>query len=110
MFTKWRRLTLTLVLIALIHAVAPSSWDRPLELLAILVGVYEASGLKFLTAGLLGTVLLFCVLRQIVAFGGPIPLTPAVWVGLNLWLAFLVVATVHTPIDALLHASRHSAS
>ena|GEM_PF-5988306 len=56
MFTKWRRLTLTLVLIALIHAVAPSSWDRPLELLAILVGVYEASGLKFLTAGLLGDV------------------------------------------------------
>ncbi len=73
-----------------------------IRLLTLLARVYKACGLRFAAAGILGTLVLFCVLKQIVALGGPIPLTPSVVAGLGLWLAFLTVSLVHTWVDTVL--------
>ena len=80
--------------------VLPGGWQ--LAIAAKFVGVLEDCGLTFTAAGITGTLALFWALKGIVAFGGPIPLTPGVVAGLSLWLAFLTVALVHTCVDAIL--------
>ena len=69
---------------------------------AFLIGVLEDCGLQFTAGGIAGTFILFAVLKGIVALGGPIPLTPAVLLGMGLWLAFLVIVLVHTCVDGIL--------
>ena len=66
---------------------------------AFLIGVLEDCGLRFSAGGLVGTFVLFAVLKGIVYLGGP---TPAVVFGMNLWLAFLVIVLVHTFVDGIL--------
>jgi len=69
---------------------------------AFLIGVLEDCGLRFSAGGIVGTLVLFAVLKGVVYLGGPIPLTPAVVFGMNLWLAFLVIVFVHTCVDGIL--------
>jgi hypothetical protein len=64
--------------------------------------VLRDSGLTFTAWGVQGSSALYLVLTRIVANGGPVPLTPAVIVGLGLWLAFMVVVLVHTCVDGIL--------
>ncbi len=88
-----------------IASVLPWGLKQAFEFAALLVGVLEDCGLKFTAGGIAGTLILFAVLKGIVAIGGPIPLTPAVIVGLNLWLVFQVVVLVHTCVDGILIVS-----
>jgi hypothetical protein len=88
-----------------IASVLPWGLKQAFEVAALLVGVLEDCGLQFTAGGIAGTLILFAVLKGIVAIGGPIPLTPAVIVGLNLWLVFQVVVLVHTCVDGILIVS-----
>ena len=71
-----------------IAAVLPWGWKQVFPGAAWLVGGPEDHGLKLTAAGIVGTLILICTLKAIVAIGGPIPLTPRVLLGMNLWLAF----------------------
>lgn len=91
------------------EALAPWPLKLPLMGLHYMARMFEECGLTFAAAGMLGTVLLYCTLRVVVSIRGSIPMTPGVEAGLGLWVAFLLVTLVHTPIDALLHFSKRAA-
>lgn len=70
---------------------------------AFVVGVLEQCGFLFGAAGLTLSLVLFALVKGIVALGGgPIPLTPGVVFGLKLWVIFLTIVLVHSCVDGIL--------
>jgi len=85
-------------------AVSVLSWEWKAAFLVMskIVTMLEGCGLKFTAAGILGNFALYGALRGIVAIGGPIPVTPGVILGLELWVAFMAVVLAHTCVDGIL--------
>lgn len=83
-------------------SILPWGWKQFFQGAALLVGTLEDSGLTFTAGGIVGPLLLLVALKLIVWFGGPIPLTPSVIFGMNLWLALQFVLIVHTCVDGIL--------
>lgn len=83
-------------------SILPWGMKQAFQVATIPVGALEDHGLRFAAAGVTGSFALFAVLRGIVALQGPIPVTPGVLLGLELWAAFMGVVLVHTCVDTIL--------